>query len=352
MKRIFFVCPEISSPSGGIKQIYRQVDILNKNNFSAFILHENKGFKCSWFDNDTQIAYSKKLFEELNSIKQIKKHTLKSRIKSALKKVRSFKLIKQKDVLINRNDIIVFPEVYGPRMMEVFEGIPKVIYNQGCYQTFFGYQINSKEEKTAYKHKDLIGVIVNSEDGKKYLEHAFPELIVHRIHYGFDSKKFEYSKQKKLQICLMPRRLKSDIIQVVNILKFRGVLSKWNIKLIEGMNEEQVATCMKESAIFLSFNINEGFGMPPAEAMACGCIVIGYTGKGGTEIFKNEFSYPIPDRDVQTFSKILEKVLMEYETNALPFLEKGRKASNFILSNYSLLVEEDDIVNTWRKLIQ
>lgn len=352
MKKIFFVCPEINTPSGGIKQIYRQVDILNKNGFSAFILHENQGFKCSWFNNTTQIVYNKKLFSELNSIKRKKKKTLKGQIKTFLKSIKSYKITKQKDVSIDNDDIIVFPEVYGPRMMEVFEGIPKVIYNQGCYQTFFGYQINSKEEITAYKHIDLLGVIVNSEDGKKYLEHAFPHLTIHRIHYGFDSAKFELAKQKKQQICLMPRRLRADIVQVINILKFRGVLNNWDIKLIENMNEEQVATCMKESAIFLSFNINEGFGMPPAEAMACGCIVVGYTGKGGIEIFNDKFSYPIPDRDVQWFSKTLEKVLKEYEINPLPFIEKGEKASKFILSEYSLSVEENDIVNTWNKIIK
>ena len=352
MKRIFFVCPEISAPSGGIKQIYRQVDILNRNNFSAFILHENEGFKCTWFDNETKIVYSRKLFYELNLIKQAKRKTLKRQIKTILKKIITFKLVKPKDASISNNDVIVFPEVYGPRMMEVFKGVPKVIYNQGCYQTFFGYQINSKEEVTAYKHSDLLGVIVNSEDGKKYLEHAFPHLIIHRVHYGFDSNKFEFSKQKKPQICLMTRRLKSDIVQVINILKFRGVLNNWDIKLIENMDEEQVANCMKESALFLSFNINEGFGMPPAEAMACGCIVVGYTGKGGIEIFKDEFSYPIPDRDIQAFSKTLERVLKEYEINALPFIEKGEKASKFILSEYSLSVEENDIVSIWKKLLK
>ena len=116
------------------------------------------------------------------------------------------------------------------------------------------------------------------------------------------------------------------------------------------MNEQQVAQCMKQSAIFLSFNINEGFGMPPAEAMACGCIVVGYTGQGGNEIFNSEFSYPIPDRNVQEYVKTLEKVIKAFNVNPELFVEKGKKASEFILTNYSMTVEEQDIISTWKAI--
>jgi hypothetical protein len=35
--RIFFITPDINTPTGGIKQLYRQVDVLNKNGFDAYI---------------------------------------------------------------------------------------------------------------------------------------------------------------------------------------------------------------------------------------------------------------------------------------------------------------------------
>ena len=37
---------------------------------------------------------------------------------------------------------------------------------------------------------------------------------------------------------------------------------------IENKTEKEVADIMKESAVFLSFNHKEGFGLPPAEAMS------------------------------------------------------------------------------------
>jgi len=64
-KRLLFVCPDIQKPSGGIKQIYRQVDVLNKNGFEAYILHDNPGFKCNWFANKTPVLYNPSLFKDL-----------------------------------------------------------------------------------------------------------------------------------------------------------------------------------------------------------------------------------------------------------------------------------------------
>jgi len=351
--RILFVCPDINKPSGGIKQIYRQVDVLCKNGFNAHILHEAYRFKCTWFDNATPIVYNASVFQELNSLKQRRRRTTKEKIKYLVKNFIKFcKSFTRKnhDIELNTNDILVFPEIYGPRLAEVKTGINKVIYNQGAYQTFFGYNLNLQDTDTPYHHKDIIGVVVNSEDARQYMNLAFPKLKTYRVKYGFDSDRFSINSSKKKQICFMPRRLRSDIIQVINILKFNKVLEGWTIRPIENMNEDEVAECMKESAIFLSFNINEGFGMPPAEAMACGCIVVGYPGQGGNEIFSEKFCFPVKDRDVKAYVKTLEKVIKAYEDNPKTLLNMANNASNHILSSYSMTEEENTIIETWTRI--
>lgn len=48
-QRIFIYCSNTNAKIGGIKQLYRHVDVLNRNGFKAYILHSEKGFRCSWF---------------------------------------------------------------------------------------------------------------------------------------------------------------------------------------------------------------------------------------------------------------------------------------------------------------
>jgi glycosyltransferase involved in cell wall biosynthesis len=353
--RIFFVTPDINSPTGGIKQLYRQVDVLNNNGFNAFILHQKEGFKCTWFQNNTKIAYHKTIFEDLeNLIKESVTKDYSALLKfkiAASKTINNFLSFKKtKNTIITNNDVFVFAEVYGPNISTLLKGNKKVIYNQGAYQTFFHYDLDLKNKQTPYLDSELVATIVNSEDAKNYIRYTFPNMIVNRVKYGIDSKIFYFNENKKKKIAFMPRRLRVDLIQVINILKFRGKLQNWELVEIHNMNEAQVADNLRNCAFFLSFSINEGFGMPPAEAMACGCVVVGYSGKGGREFFKDDFCYPVQDRDVLAFATTLEKVMDEYELDSKPFIEKGKRASEFILSEYSMENEIKTIVDCWNNI--
>src|SRR5215470_3641694 len=57
MNRIFYECRDLNVPSGGIRRLYRHVEILNKNGFSAYILHLLPSFKPTWFEADVPITY-------------------------------------------------------------------------------------------------------------------------------------------------------------------------------------------------------------------------------------------------------------------------------------------------------
>ncbi|MBY0486469.1 MAG: glycosyltransferase [Flavobacteriaceae bacterium] len=356
--RIFFITPDINTPTGGIKQLYRQVDVLNKNGFDAYILHQKSGFRCTWFINETRVASSYKILTDLDSL--LTAYTVfgggfvrsaKNLVKKIIKKSKFILSNNKNDIVVRSEDIFVFPEVYGPNLAELLKGNSKVIYNQGAYQTFFHYNLSLTNYATPYLNSELIATVVNSENAKEYVSHVFPSMSVHRVRYGIDSKNFFFSENKKKKIAFMPRRLRVDLIQVINILKFKGLLEDWELVEIHNMNEQQVADALRECALFLSFSINEGFGMPPAEAMACGCVVVGYSGKGGKEFFKEDFCYPVADRDVLLYAKTLEEVIRAYDEDDRPFLAKGKKASEFILSEYSMEMEEKTIVACWNKIL-
>jgi len=108
---------------------------------------------------------------------------------------------------------------------------------------------------------------------------------------------------------------------------------------------------MGESLVFLSFGYPEGCALPPMEAMASGCITIGYHGNGCREYLRSPLAYPIDATDIIGFARCIENVLGELRENPARFAAMARQASEFIRSNYSTAREESDIVSIWDQII-
>ncbi|HET9137592.1 MAG TPA: glycosyltransferase [Candidatus Kapabacteria bacterium] len=332
-ERIFFLSPDSNATIGGVKQLYRQVDVLGKYGIDAKILHRRKGFKITWFAHNTPtISWSEFKFRD--------------------------------------NDILVLPEIYGPQMAKTLrvdkkktffsnsdfweEELPpirKVIFNQNAYNTFARTGFDPTDLNTPYLDPTVVATIVVSEDSKEYVQSIFPDITIHRIRNAINAKLFSFESKKKKQICFMPRKHREEAQEVINIAKIHGALKGYNIRLIENVTETETAKIMKESLLFLSFGYPEGFSLPPAEAMATGCIVIGYHGGGGKEYFLPEHSFPIEAADIRGYVKTLESVLRSYSNDPQPFNTMRVAASQFITNEYSFQNEEADICSAWSAIL-
>lgn len=60
------------------------------------------------------------------------------------------------------------------------------------------------------------------------------------------------------------------------------------VKFTENPSDEEIANLYRSSDIFLYTSLNEGFALPPAEAMACKCAVAGYNNAGLPDYSINE----------------------------------------------------------------
>ena len=55
-RRLLFVCyPDTNHPIGGVKQIYRQVEMLHKAGWDAYVLQEHLGFRADWFKSEAPV---------------------------------------------------------------------------------------------------------------------------------------------------------------------------------------------------------------------------------------------------------------------------------------------------------
>lgn len=342
---IYYLCPERRHPVGGVRVIYRHVDILNKYGIDASVVHKTRGFRVDWFENDTSIVYWRNGYWD--------KFFAKFKRRSDSDAIIELPISQGVKSSIDASDILVIPEMYGPDLAEAYgRGIKKVILNQNCYLTFNGYSFQRDRVITPYGHKDVLATLINSFDGLKYLRYVYPEIPLHRFRLSIDPNLFSYQASKKRQICFSRIKNESDAMQVVNILKFRGVLKNYEIVPFINKPQEEVAQIYKDSLMLLSFGYPEGFGLPPAEAMACGCVAVGFHGGGGKEFFKPEFSYPIDQGDIIGFAKTVEQVIHDYESNPTSVQEKGRMAADYIRNYYSPKNEEAEVVAAWHAIIR
>lgn len=355
--RLLFLVNATDKPSGGRKVIYYFVDMLNRNGFDAYAVHQKRNFRYTWFKNETRVGHIRPIRREKDPRKRLKRF-IKRDIASSIDALLAtcHRIINRRDandrnittrIELRSTDILVIPETRGNFLDELAPGVRKIILNQNPYFTFGLYIRNKFGKDSPYYSKDILGMIVVSDLNFSFQRHVFHDMSIYKVPLFVDRTKFYYNDDKKLQIAYMPRRCRQDARAVINMLKFRGLLQHFQIVAIDNKTEDEVAEILRDSVIFLSFSHREGFGLPAAEAMACGCIVIGYSGNGGDEFFKEDFSYKIGEGDFIEYTNTVEAVIKRYYHDKNDLLQKGRMASEFILNTYNRESTEKGLVKTF-----
>lgn len=314
LSKTYVICPDDNTTCGGVKQLYRHVDILRDNGVDATILHQRKGFRCTFFPNKTKIT----------NMQQAK---------------------------VKDGDILVIPEINGPHMHNIAPGLRKISFVQNAYFFFQGFPVDQKIPY-AYENKDITDIFSISDDTTDHLKFIFEgldrDIPIHRIKNSVDEEIFYYDPaQKKNQIALMPRRGSLELRETLNGLMYRNKLDGWEIKLIDKMNEAQVARVLRESKIFLPSGYLEGLPLPVMEALACGCVLIGYHGQGAKELFVNAGTINVEVGNVRQFIDCIEGLLMVNRDTPDVFADMCKTNAEFMLENYSAEDEEKSILDAW-----
>jgi len=296
---VYYLCPDDNKPSGGVRMIYRHVDALNAAGIAAAVVHERPGFRVDWFAGETRVQAAR-------------------------------------DVTLGPADLLVVPEYYGPGLDTLPAGCRKVVFNQNAYETFARVPFGATGPGAPYAGlSNLEALLTVSQDNAALLRHAFPDIDVHIARVVVDERVFHPGPAPAgKRIGYMPRRRAQEQEQLLHILRSRGVLAGWELVAIDGLTEEQTAEALRGCAVFLSFSEREGFGLPPAEAMAAGAFVVGFTGLGGREFFDSDFCSPVAEADLLAFALAVEEVLALFDNDPGMLAAAGRTASKEILSRY------------------
>jgi hypothetical protein len=271
LKNVIYYSPGINRPIGGVKIIHQHSELINTLGAKSEVFYAYGDYqKLDWF-----------------------KHHAK--LKSDLR-------------LDPARDFVVLPEALifdaWKRLKSI--GVDYGIFVQNGY--LVGKNLQQSEMAQCYQAAKLI--ICISEDAVRCVRAFFPEVSgkVIRVTYSVDSILFAPAEQKDNTIAYMPRKQKKHSDLLVPMLK-RRLPAGWEVTPIDGMNENQVATALSKSKIFLAFSDFEGLPLPPVEAALSGNFVIGYTGQGGKEYWHPPVFTEVQSGDIVDFlDKTLAKV--------------------------------------------
>lgn len=294
---VYYLAPAEKKPSGGIKVIYRHVDLLNEHGIPAAVLHEPEGFRCDWFRNQTRI-------------------------------------VSVRNLLFHADDILVLPECYGPGLHLLAPEVRKVIFNQGPHHTFDRISLRETAPGAPYQQLNNIhGILTVSHDGADLLRLAFPGSHIAVVRNVIDKDIFRLGTEPSgHRIGYVPSRRSDELHQLLHLVRALGMgtANDWELVPIQGRSEQEVASILRTCTIFLSLSDRDGFGLPPAEAMACGSYVVGYPGGGGKEFFDSAYCSPAHDT-TEVLRSLADAMRLPDATRQ----ELGAKASARILGHYT-----------------
>ncbi len=349
LRNIYYLCPCAEVPCGGVQKIYQHVDALNQNGFNAYVLHPEIGFRYRWRENRTKLAYFEANYCSGNqtasdSVKNLLRKCLKKKTTSVTRSVSLHDFDKQQKIYflsdnnhkvylpnLDQQDVVVFNDYMVPALTSVIGKFPSVILNFTAYTTFHGMTIRESLDRASLLPYDrrCIACIVGSKDTGDYLKFVFPELTYHVCPFGVDTEQFVFHGEKERKMTFMPRKCSDHLVQIINILKQRNNFPTWSYVALENMSQKQLIVELKSSALFLSTSYLEGFGLPPAEALSSGTLVVGYDGEGGKEFFNPPFAHAISHGNIIDFVKKAEEMMALFEKDREQFIRAGKMGSDF-----------------------
>ena len=191
---------------------------------------------------------------------------------------------------------------------------------------------------------------------------------------GIDLSLFTPPEEKPsgpVRVAYMPRKNKAFVSQVRSILEARGSRRARDViwEEISGLDQEGVAQVFQRCHFFLVTGFPEGCPLPPLEAMACGCLPVGFAGFGGFDYMRQAGEpwdgayvpwwplrevpwggngFWVADADVLALALALERAVswIPGHDNYHAALEAGQKTAHA----YSLKKQRENVVQIWNNL--
>lgn len=315
--RILYFCPDFAFPSGGIKRLYNHVSVLRKHGYDALLVQRDNPQKPQWFETDVEPVHLDACLPLLP------------------------------------DDHLVIPD-----------GLAVALSNlQACKVALLilnpYYLLRAEKNVPVLQLSEKLSIVSNSPTIASFLAWLYDRRNIYTVKTGVDPELF-YPEQKKGPVKIVYTLRKDTMSEMAIHLALRhlhkeGVSVETEVVAIEDYSLEEYAKNLRQAHIWLTTTLLHGFPRSTLEAMASGCLCMGFAGACGKDIIR----LPNDDRagnfiaanDGDLFSLSMELA------RVLKALRAGDAAMQDIVAagiataaRHTLEREEHSIVKLWQRL--
>ena len=309
--RYWILSSDSSAPIGGVKQLYRLSEALTLSGRVSRVVSQSVDFVPSWFDSTASVIS----YQQWNKIE-----------------------------FEPARDLIIIPETFVP-FKSTYPPLRKIVFNQNASYTLgvppvFFDSSSPSSVLDSYLDEDILHTCCVSTYDYSFLS----ELV------GIPTSKlslltnciepfFTCPRQMSNTITYMPRKNHHFQREFFSLLSRSSFANRFVFKSLKGLSQSEVCSAFQDSICYLNFGYPEGFGLPVAEALACGSAVVGFNSLGTHDMFSSVSSlgvfFPCEPFSHLGFFNALVSFTDSYFSNRKQLLGSLRESSKIISEKFS-----------------
>ncbi len=346
--KVYFYCPPMNSPSGGIGVLLRAAKNLSDNGFDVSLVYEPRHDQRASYEASTKAKKQVDVFDRFNpkwvdfDISNIKILPLGDR-EIIFNDGTTEKCV---PLSVNPEDFLIIPEGFPDVMKKTMQvSCKRIIFAQSWF-----YVLNAMQPGEKWQHFGIRDVISVSDAITEYLVSVMPGLYVKQFNQGINRDIFKVPAKvsdKLPMVAFTANRGPENKLKTYNIIKtfyaFYPHLKWVRFQELEGMDREQFAERLSSCAFYLYTDDIAGFGTAPLEAMACGTHTVGWASFGGKEYMTNENGFWCNNGDIFQTAEILGIAIDKWLNGEMDNTEIQNKYEE-TLSKYTVEGEKNNII--------
>lgn len=314
MTKIFIIGVDAEAPNGGLTVMYRMADVLNKNGFQAWVVHEKRRYRYPYADHSGTPTITR---TSLNP---------------------------------GPEDLVVAPEWSLGSLLRDLRSNWNIVglFQMALFDTKTLYDLEFSENRLV-ENPHYAGSLAVSSYLHRLVSRLVPGKPVYNTGMGIDTDRFRRRHRKRKQIALNVYKGVEDLRYLLMLLRSSKKSGIWRSAPIFEIPPGIVTDLLSQSAIYVSTSAAEGLGMLALEAMASEALVVGYDGVGGSEFFTQGLCLKARPHDILDLLDKVEYARNLFENNPEKYTQITTRARKMVEKKYGMEVWEKKVVEAFQK---